>query len=62
MIDSFWSRMQVELLNRMEHTDRTGHSDFRVHRGLYKRQRRHFSLGMLTPIEFELQSTPTKAA
>jgi transposase InsO family protein len=64
MIESFWSRMQVELLNRKRWNTRVelATAIFEYLEIFHNRQRRHSSLGMLTPIEFEARSGPTTAA
>jgi transposase InsO family protein len=54
MIEAFWSRMQVELLDRRRWKTRLELanailSTWRFH----NRTRRHSALGMLTPIGFE---------
>jgi putative transposase len=53
MIESFWSRMQVELLDRRRwaHPDRTGQRDLDYLEIWHNRGRRHSSIGMLTSIE-----------
>jgi putative transposase len=55
MIESFWSRMQVELLDRQRWLTRVGraNANFEYLEIFYNRQRRHSALQMLTPIEFE---------
>lgn len=55
MIESFWSRMQVELLNRQTWRTRVelANAIFEYLEIFHNRQRRHSRLGMLTPIEFE---------
>jgi putative transposase len=64
MIESFWSRMQVELLNtrrwktRLELTT----AIFDYLEIWHNRQRRHSSIGMITPVEFEARRQPTAAA
>jgi transposase InsO family protein len=64
MIESFWSRMQVELLNRKRWNTRVelATAIFEYLEIFHNRQRRHSSLGMLTPIEFEARRGPTTAA
>ena len=59
MIESFWSRMQVELLNRHRWRTRVelANAIFDYLEIFHNRQRRHSSLGMLTPIQFEHTST-----
>jgi putative transposase len=63
MIESFWARMQVELLDR-----RRWHTRIELANAIFdyleiwhNRRRRHSSLGMLTPIQFETRNTPTVA-
>lgn len=57
MIESFWSRMQVELLDRQRWRTRVelANAIFEYLEIFHNRQRRHSALGMLTPIEFEKQ-------
>jgi putative transposase len=61
MIESFWGRMQTELLNRKRWKTRIelANAIFDYLEIFHNRQRRHSALGMRTPIEFELlhQST-----
>jgi transposase InsO family protein len=59
MIEAFWSRMQVELLNRHRWRTRVelANAIFDYLEILHHRQRRHSSLGMLTPIQSEQAST-----
>lgn len=61
MIESFWSRMQVELLNRRRWKTRIelANAIFEYLEIFHNRQRRHSALGWLTPIEFEKQTTIT---
>jgi putative transposase len=63
MIESFWSRMQVELLDRRRWRTRLelANAMFDYLEIWHNRQRRHSRLGMLTPIEFET-NTPTNVA
>ncbi len=64
MIESFWSRMQVELLDRKRWNTRVelANAIFEYLEIFHNRQRRHSSLGMLTPVEYESQnSSPTAA-
>ena len=63
MIESFWSRMQVELLNRRKWKTRVelANAMFDYLEIWHNRQRRHSQLGMLTPIEFERINTITVA-
>ena len=55
MIESFWSRMQVELLDRQRWSTRVelANAIFEYLEIFHNRRRRHSSLGMLTPIEYE---------
>jgi transposase InsO family protein len=57
MIESFWSRMQVELLDRKRWKTRVelANAIFEYLEIFHNRQRRHSSLGMLTPVEYELR-------
>ena len=61
VIESFWGRMQTELLNRKRWKTRIelANAIFDYLEIFYNRQRRHSALGMRTPIEFEVihQST-----
>ena len=63
MIESFWSRMQVELLDRQRWRTRVelANAIFEYLEVFHNRQRRHSSLQMLTPIEFEQQQIRTVA-
>jgi transposase InsO family protein len=55
MIEAFWSRMQVELLDRRRWKTRIelANAIFEYLEIWHNRQRRHSRQGMLTPIEFE---------
>ena len=55
MIESFWSRMQVELLDRKRWRTRVelANAIFEYLEIFHNRQRRHSALGVLTPVEFE---------
>ncbi len=59
MIESFWSRMQVELLDRRRRRTRTelANAIFDYLEIWHNRRRRHSSIGMLSPIEYERVST-----
>jgi putative transposase len=65
VIESFWSRTQVELLDQTVEKTRVELASaifeyleiFHNHR-----QRRHSALGMLTPIDLEAQHLPIPAA
>ena len=63
-IESFWSRMQVELLDRQRWKTRIelANAIFDYLETFHNRQRRHSALGVLTPIEFETRYQPTTAA
>jgi len=56
-MESFWARMQVELLNRKRWSTRLelANAIFEYLEIFHNRQRRHSSLGMLSPIEYELR-------
>ena len=64
MIEAFWSRMQVELLDqkgwrtRLELTN----AIFEYLEVFHNRRRRHSALGMLTPVEYEARHQQTTAA
>jgi putative transposase len=59
MIEAFWSRMQVELLDRHRWKTRVelANAIFEYLEIFHNRTRRHSALGMLTPIQFEQTST-----
>jgi putative transposase len=63
-MESFWSRVQVELLDRKRWNTRVelATAIFEYLEIFHNRQRRHSSLGMLTPVEFEARLRPTTAA
>jgi transposase InsO family protein len=64
VMESFWSRMQVELLDRKRWRTRVelANAMFEYLEIFHNRQRRHSALGMLTPVEFENHHQPTTAA
>ncbi|WP_433304713.1 transposase [Actinoplanes sp. CA-030573] len=64
MIESFWGRMQTELLNRKRWKTRIelANAIFDYLEIFHNRQRRHSSLGMLTPIEYERLNTTLSVA
>ncbi len=65
VMEAFWSRMQVELLDRKRWSTRLelANAMFEYLEIFHNRQRRHSSLGMLTPVEFEARRRqPTTAA
>jgi transposase InsO family protein len=57
MIESFWSRIQVELLDQKRWDTRVelANAIFDYLEIFHNRKRRHSALGMLTPIEYERQ-------
>lgn len=64
VIEAFWSRVQVELLDRSRWKTRTelANALFEYLEIFHNRQRRHSSLGMLTPAEYEIAHQRTKTA
>ena len=58
MIESFWSHMQVELLNRRRWNTRIelANAMFEYLEIWRNRHRRHSALGWLSPVEFETQN------
>jgi putative transposase len=58
MIEAFWSRMQVELLDRQSWRTRIelANAIFEYLEIWHNRRRRHSALGWLSPLEFENQS------
>ena len=56
VIESFWGRMQVELLNRQRWRTRVelANAMFEYLEVFHNRHRRHSALGMRTPIEYEI--------
>jgi putative transposase len=64
VIESFWSRLQVERLDRQRWRTRVelANAIFEYLEIFHNRQRRHSALGMLTPVEFEAVYQPTTAA
>ena len=58
MMESFWSSMQIELLNRRKWKTRVelANAIFEYIEIFHNRQRRHSALGYKTPIEYELAS------
>ena len=55
VIESFWARMQTELLDRRRWKTRVelANAIFEYLEIFHNRQRRHSALGWLTPIEYE---------
>jgi putative transposase len=64
LIEAFWARLQTELLNRKKWKTRIELSTalFDYLEIFHNRNRRHSSLGMLTPIEFEKVNNQTANA
>ena len=64
MMESFWSRMQVELLDRKRWKTRVelATAMFDCIEVFHNRQRRHSALGMMFLIEFEARRAPKSAA
>lgn len=62
MIESFWGRVQTELLNRRRWRTRIelANALFEYLEIFHNRRRRHSSLGMLTPIEYELRASQAR--
>jgi putative transposase len=62
MIESFWGRVQTELPNRQRWKTRIelANALFEYLEIFHNRRRRHSSLGMLTPSEYELRATPVE--
>ena len=58
MIEAFWSRMQVELLDRQSWRTRIelANAIFEYLEIWHNRRRRHSALGWVSPLEFENQS------
>jgi transposase InsO family protein len=64
MIEAFWSRMQVELLDTRRWKTRVelANAILEYIEVFHNRRRRHSALGMRTPIEYELLNTTPAAA
>src|SRR6187401_3343132 len=62
-MESFWARMQVELLNRKRWNTRLelANAISEYLEIFHNRQRRHSSIGMLSAIEYELRHADTTA-
>ena len=58
VIESFWARMQVELLDRQRWLTRVelANAIFEYLEIFHNRKRRHSSLGMRTPVEYEMMN------
>lgn len=64
MVESFWARMQVELLNRKRWKTRIELASA-IHDYIetwHNTRRRHSALNMLTPTEYENQHQPLRIA
>jgi putative transposase len=63
-VESFWSRMQIELLDRRRWKTRVELSSaiFEYLEIFHNRQRRHSALGMVSPVEYELRHGASTAA
>ncbi|MCK9868110.1 integrase core domain-containing protein [Nocardiopsis dassonvillei] len=63
VIESFWSRMQVKLLDRCRWRTRLelANAIFEYLEIFHNRQRRHSAIGWLTPIEFGKRLASTVA-
>jgi len=64
VIESFWARLQVEVLNRKRWRTRVelANAIFEYLEIFHNRQRRHSAIGMLTPIEYETLQTRQSVA
>ncbi len=64
MAEAFWSRMQVELLDRQRWRTRVdlANAIFEYIEVFHNRQRRHSALGMISPVEFEARHAERSAA
>ena len=64
MMESFWSSMQNELLNRRKWKTRLELTNaiFDYIEVFYNRQRRHSSLDYVSPVEFELSMKKEQTA
>jgi putative transposase len=64
MMESFWARMQTELLNRKRWRTRLelANAIFEYLEVFHNRKRRHSALGMLTPTEYETLHHQQQAA
>jgi transposase InsO family protein len=57
VVESFWGRMQVELLNRRKWRTRVelASAIFEYIEGFHNRRRRHSAIGWATPLQFETE-------
>jgi putative transposase len=57
VVESFWGRMQVELLNRKKWRTRVelANAIFEYIEGFHNRRRRHSAIGWATPLQFETE-------
>jgi transposase-like protein len=57
VVESFWGRMQTELLNRQRWRTRVelANAIFEYIEGFHNRRRRHSYLGWISPLEFETE-------
>ena len=57
VVESFWGRMQVELLNRRKWKTRVelANAIFEYIEGFHNRRRRHSAIGWATPLQFETE-------
>jgi putative transposase len=64
IVESFWARMQVERLNRRRWRTRVelANTIFEYIEIFHNRRRRHSSLGMLTPIQYDKMTHPSEVA
>ena len=64
MMESFWSTMQIELLNRKKWKTRIelANAIFEYIEIFHNRRRRHSAIGMLSPIKYENRITQTAQA
>jgi putative transposase len=64
VVESFWSRMQIELLDRKRWKTRVelANGIFEYLEIFHNRQRRHSTLGMLSPVEYETHQQRPPAA
>jgi transposase InsO family protein len=60
VIESFWGRMQTDLLNRQRWRTRIelANAIFEYLEIFHNRRRRHSALGMRSPIEYEMMHSP----